>query len=75
MVNSTRREVYLVSKYRGGLGAVSEAFVKMNPGKVRVVRTVPISRPLCVITKGEPSPQLARLIAYLKTPEARRLFR
>ncbi|HDH04543.1 MAG TPA: phosphate ABC transporter substrate-binding protein [Nitrospirae bacterium] len=43
-VKSTRQEVGLVLKFKGGIGAVSEGFVAMNPGKVKVVRTDRISR-------------------------------
>ena len=73
-VRSTRQEVDLVSKFKGGIGAVSEGFVKMNPGKVKVLETAEISRPLSIITKGDPSPEVKAVIAYLKTPEAQNLF-
>jgi phosphate transport system substrate-binding protein len=74
-VKSTRQEVHLVSKFKGGIGAVSDAFVEMNPGKVKVIKTPEISRPLSIITKGSPSSEVNALIAYLRTPEAQKLFR
>ena len=43
-VRPTRQEVGLVSKFKGGFGAVTEGFVKMNPEKVKVAKTKEISR-------------------------------
>ena len=74
-VRSTRQEVDLVSKFKGGIGAVSEGFVKMNAGKVKTVETAQISRPLSIITKGDPSPEVKEIIAFLKTTEAQKLFK
>jgi len=74
-VKSTRQEVDLVAKFKGGIGAVSEGFVRMNPGKVKVIKTPEISRPLSIITKGNPSSKVKAIIAYLKTPEAQKFFK
>ena len=74
-VRSTRQEVGLVSKFKGGIGAVSEGFVKMNPGKVKVVETKEISRPLCFITKGDPSSDVKTVIDFLMTADAQKLFK
>jgi len=74
-VKSTRQEVSLVAKFKGGIGAVSEGFVKMNPGKVNIISTAEISRPLSIITKGNPSSQMVAVIEFLKTPEAKKLFK
>ncbi len=73
-VRSTRQEVGLVAKFKGGIGAVSEGFVKMNPGKIKVIKTKEISRPLSIITKGDPNREVKAVISFLKTPEARKLF-
>lgn len=74
-VKSTRQEVDLVSKFKGGIGAVSEGFVAANPGKVKVVKTDEISRPLTIITKGDPEPDLQKVIDYLMTEEAKKHFK
>jgi phosphate transport system substrate-binding protein len=74
-VRSTRQEVELVAKYKGGIGAVSKGFVDMNPGKVKVIRTDEISRPLCFITKGKPASDVQAVIDFLMTPEAKKLFK
>lgn len=74
-VKSTRREVDLVSKFKGGIGAVSAGFVKMNPGKVKIINTVEISRPLSFITKGEPSADVKAVIDFLMTSQAQKMFK
>ena len=57
-VKSTRDEINEVSKYKGAIGAVSEGFFLQNPGKTKVVKTDPISRPLGLITLGDPDPDV-----------------
>ena len=74
-VKSTRQEVNLVAKFKGGIGAVSKGFVDMNPGKVSVVSTKEISRPLSILTKGNPNPEVQSIIDYLKTPDAKKLYK
>lgn len=74
-VTSTRQEVDLVGQFRGGIGAVSESFVRLNPGKVAIIQTDAIARPLSVITKGDPTPEVQQVIDYLRSPEAGALFR
>ncbi len=74
-VKSTRQEITLVARFKGGIGAVSEGFVKLNPGKVKVIKTDEISRPLSIITKGKPSPQVQAVINFLMSPEAVEYFR
>ncbi len=73
-VRSTREEIDLVEKLKGGIGAVSEGFVQMNAGKVKVIKTEPISRPLSLITKGEPAPEIKKILDFLKSPEGKKLF-
>ncbi len=74
-VKSTRQEVSLVGKFKGGIGAVSEGFVKMNAGKVKVIKTEKISRPLSFITKGSPNADIQNIIDYLRTPDAKKFYR
>ncbi len=74
-VKSTRQEVGLVAKFKGGIGAVSEGFVALNPGKVNVIKTKEISRPLSIITKGDATGDVKALIDYLRTPEAAKHFK
>ena len=74
-VKSTRQEVGLVGKFKGGIGAVSEGFVKLNPGKVKIVKTDKISRPLSFISKGSPNADIQAIIDYLRTPDAKKFYK
>ena len=73
-VSSTRHEIYMVEDDIGGIGAVSEGFVKMFPDMVKVVKTSRISRPLSFITKGDPNPDIKAIIDFLRTPDAKKLY-
>ncbi len=76
-VKSTRQEVGRVAKSPCGIGAVSKSFVDhdKNAKYVNEVSTDPIVRPLSIITKGKPSPDVKKLISFLMTPTAQRKFR
>jgi len=74
-VKTVRQEVGLVGKFKGGIGAVSEGFAAANPGKVKVIKTENISRPLAIITKGAPDAELQKVIDFLKTDEAKKHFK
>ncbi len=73
-VRSTHREVDLVAKFKGGIGAVSRSFADMGAGRIKIVRSPEIKRPLCFVTKGKPDHDVAKVLDFLKTPEAQRLF-
>lgn len=66
-VSSTRQEIQEVSKYRGAIGAVSIGFFKQNPGKTAIVQTDPISRPLGLITLGDPSEAAQKVIDFYRS--------
>ncbi len=74
-VKSTRQEVSLVAKFKGGIGAVSEGFVALNPGKVKVIKTDEIARPLSFITKGSPNADIQSIVDYLRTPDAKKFYK
>ena len=74
-VMSTRLEVREVSKYRGAIGAVSLGFVKMNPGRTHIVKTDPITRPLGLITIGQPKENVKKLIEFFRSEEGRKYIK
>ncbi len=69
-----REAIDIVAKSPIAIGVLSEGFVKMNRGKVKVLKTKPLTRDLCIITKNDISPSLAAIIKYLKSPKAKKLF-
>ncbi len=84
IVYATKKELVLVAESDGALGAVSQGFVDQylaeiakagDPAEIKVVSTKRISRPLAMVTKGEPEPQVAKLLAFLQSEKARKNFR
>jgi len=73
-VQSTRNEIDEVAKFKGAVGAVSEAFVKLSKTKVKVVKTAVISRPLALVTIGAPDKTVQTIIDFLKKPETQKHF-
>ena len=73
---TTREEIDLVARSAIAFGFLSEGFVKMNPGKVKIVKTKqPITRQLSIVTKGQPSPEILAVINFLKSAPAKKLFK
>lgn len=71
---TTRETIEIVAKSPIAIGAVSEGFVKMNHGKVKVLKMKPVVRELSIVTKNDISPALASVIKFLKSAEAKKLF-
>ncbi len=74
-VKSTRLEINEVSKDKGGIGAVSEGFFKQNPGRTKLVQTDSISRPLGLITIGEPAPEVQKIIDFYRSAEGKKYIK
>ncbi len=71
-VKSTRLEINEVSAGAGAIGAVSAGFYAQNPGKTKMVKADPITRPLALITLGDPSPEAQKLIDYFRSGEGQK---
>lgn len=74
IVKSTRLELQNVSKNKGAIGAVSQKFYSQNPGDTKIVKTDDISRPLALITVGEPTPEVQKLIDFFRSPAGQKFF-
>ncbi len=72
LVKSTRLELNLVSKNKGGVGAVSKGFFNLNPGNTKTVATKKISRPLGLITIGDPDPDVQKVIDFFRSAEGKK---
>ena len=72
---TTREEIELVAESPIAIGVLSEGFVKMNSGKVKVVKIKPITRQLSIVTKGEPSQELLAVLNFLKSAAAKKYFK
>ncbi len=71
-VKSTRLEIGEVTKNKGGVGAVSEGFFKLNPDGAKAVKTDKIDRPLGLITIGAPKPEVQKIIDFFRSPEGQK---
>jgi len=71
-VTSTRLEINEVSSKPGGIGAVSKGFFNLNPGNAKIVKTAEISRPLALITIGDPTPEVKKIIDFFLSPEGQK---
>lgn len=65
-VETTRKEIEDVGQFPEGIGAVSMGFINLpgNKEKVKIVETPNISRPLMLITKGEVSPGVKKIVDF-----------
>jgi len=65
---TTRKEIDNVNQFPEGIGAVSLGFINLpgNKEKVKIVESPKISRPLMVITKGDASPSVQKVVDFFK---------
>lgn len=73
-IRTTKEEINEVGKDKGGIGALSEAFIAANPGKVKVIKGTEVSRPLGFITVGQPTPEVQKMLNFLRSPEGKKLI-
>lgn len=72
-VRTTREEINEVSRDAGAIGAVSEGFFAQNQGKSKTVKTPAISRPLGLVTVGDASPEVKKIVDFFKSAEGKKL--
>jgi phosphate transport system substrate-binding protein len=70
-----REAIDIVAKSPIAIAMLSEGFVRAGNGKVKTVKTPPLRRQLSIVTRDDPSPALKSVITFLKSKEAKRLFR
>jgi phosphate transport system substrate-binding protein len=70
-----REAIDIVAKSPIAIAMLSDGFVRMGGGKVKTVKTPPLKRQLSIVTRDDPSPALKSVIAFLKSKEAKKLFR
>jgi len=70
-----REAIDIVAKSPIAIAMLSDGFVRMANGKVKTVKTPPLKRQLSIVTRDDPSPALMSVIAFLKSKEAKKLFR
>ena len=67
-------ELKAVGLDKNGIGAIGEEVVATSGGAVKVVPGFALVRPVGFITLGPPDPTVQKMIDFLKSPEARKLY-
>lgn len=75
VVDITTYEIQFVSQHPESIGAISHALIAAHKDKLKAVETDTISRPLAVITKGDPTAEVQQVIDFLRSPEAQKNFK
>lgn len=73
-VRTTREEINEVSKDKGAIGAVSEGFFAQNKGSAKTVKAPTMSRPLGLVTKGEASEDIKKVVDFFVKGEGKGLI-
>ena len=75
-VTVTDREALdIVSKSPIAIALLSEGFIKTHGRRIKTVKASPLNRQLTIITKNEPSEDLKKVINFLQSKDAKKLFR
>jgi phosphate transport system substrate-binding protein len=72
IVWTTEKEIQEVSRDKSAVGAVSVTFLAKNPMNTKKVTTDPIVRPLGLITRGDPSQKVRKVIEFFTTGEGKK---
>jgi phosphate transport system substrate-binding protein len=67
-------EVDEVARERNAIGYVGEGTATAGKNKVRTVQGPEVSRPLGFVTVGEPTAEVRKLLDFLQTADAKKLF-
>ena len=80
----TKKEIVQIAENEGGIGSISKGYLgvyieemkneKLSP-ELREVEGKIISRPLAIVTKGDPSPEMLKLLAFLRTDQVKKKFK
>ena len=73
-LRTTSAELVEVGRDKNSIGFVGSGTAESSKGKVREVNGFEVSRPLGLVTIGDPSPQAKKLFDFLSTAEAKKLF-
>ena len=73
-LRTTTAEIAEVVREKGAIGYVGSGLAESAKGKLREVKGPDVSRPLALVTVGDPSPEVKKLFDFLQTPDAKKLF-
>lgn len=73
-LRATSAELAEIARDKGAIGVVGEGLAETAKGKIREIKAPDVTRPLALVTIGDPSPEVRKLIDFLKTADAQKLF-
>ncbi len=73
-LRTSAAELAEVARDKGALGYVGSGTAESAKGKIKELKAPPLSRPLGLVTVGEPAPDVRKLLDYLSSAEAKKLF-
>ena len=73
-LRSTAAELGEVARDKGAMGYVGSGLSESARGKVKEIKAPKLVRPLALVTIGEAAPDARKLIDYLQSAEAKKLY-
>lgn len=73
-LRTSAAELAEVARDKAAIGYVGSGTAESAKGKIKELKAPPVSRPLGLVTVGEPSPEVRKLLDYLLSAEAKKLF-
>lgn len=73
-LRTSSAEIAEVARDKNAIGYVGAGTAESAKGKVREVKAPDVSRPLGFVTIGDPNPEVKKLLDFLQTAEAKKLF-
>lgn len=73
-MRTSAAEVAEVGRDKGSIGYVGAGVAEGGKGKVREVKGPDVHRPLGFVTVGDPTPEVKKMLDFLQTADAKKLF-
>jgi phosphate transport system substrate-binding protein len=73
-LRTSAAEVAEVGRDKSAIGYVGAGVAESAKGKVQEIKGPEVSRPLGFVTVGDPSPEAKKLLDYLQTADAKKLY-
>jgi hypothetical protein len=74
-IRTALEQLRLTAANAGAIAPYSEAVVKENPDKLKIVQGAVIARPLGFVTIGAPSPAVKKTIDFFQSPAGRKTIK
>ncbi len=73
-LRTSAAELSEVAREKGAIGYVGSGTAESAKGKIKEIKAPTLSRPLGLVTVGEPSPEVRKVLDYLQSTEAKKQF-